>query len=466
MKEKCGVTEREISFSEVLWRFLQNWRLALTCAVVFAVVLSGTKYIQDKKNAEILNNQSVSTVAEIEQSLTDAEKKEVDNVRELQKEVTDKETYYEESQLMKIDPYNKTVVTLQYYVELMNGMSLSEEGHQNMRNNIVGAYNTYIVNNVIFDAGLNQYDAELVSAGVVEDTGVFVVYVTGIDEESANELADNIYETIEKYQVDVSKTIANHNLKLLKRATITAMDTSLASAQRNTREAIAQAENEVSEAIAALNSQQMVVLEGEIQAEQQTTVPVTAGISILYVIFGIVFGLIVVFIWTILEFVFGKRLKYAEEIFDMFGVQIIGTALIEETEKKKWFSAVDLWLKKVKNNRIGTREQQWNRMITKLILICQKMQVEQVYFVSSTCFGKNDKLWIDKLIFDLCENGINAQCGDDVIRNVEIFKDICENGNVVFVEKVNASTYLEMEELIAMCKMQDVRILGIVILDA
>ena len=82
MEEKFKTVEREISFREVIWRYLKKWRLALVSAILFSVIFAGGKYIKDKRDADIIKEESVTTIEDVEQNLTDDEKKQIDKVRD------------------------------------------------------------------------------------------------------------------------------------------------------------------------------------------------------------------------------------------------------------------------------------------------------------------------------------------------------------------------------------------------
>lgn len=466
MEEKFKTVEREISFREVIWRYLKKWRLALVSAILFSVIFAGGKYIKDKRDADIIKEESVTTIEDVEQNLTDDEKKQIDKVRELQQELERKETYCENSVLMKIDPYNKKVAVLEYYVELTEVSSTSEEMYNSILGSVTEAYHSYIENKgIISDIGADEYEAELVSSGIIKDTGIFNVFVEGFDEKSVNELADKISKSLEKVQVNISETIESHTLVLLNRTITTTIDENLNSIQKNACEAIEQTENEIDEALSELNSQQLYVLEGELNTDRtlEQNEGFQAKIEIKNILIGIMFGLFIVFLYVLLEFAFGRYLKYADEIHDMFGIKVLGVIPDNKANKRKYFKNVDEEINRIKNHEVGTKEQLWELANTNLILTCKSLN--KVYFSSSLQLENEDRELIDKLICNLKDNGIDSEFFPNAGKSAENYKKICELGNVIFIEKTNSSTYQELTRINEMYKVQGVKILGVIILD-
>ena len=97
---------REISLRHLFWKVMLGWKLWIVCAVLFAILLPGVKYVKDARAYKVAqqpqDNQEVI--------FTKEEQQQIDDVKSLHVLMDKNSTYMQESLLMNIDPYQEHVL--------------------------------------------------------------------------------------------------------------------------------------------------------------------------------------------------------------------------------------------------------------------------------------------------------------------------------------------------------------------
>lgn len=470
MDKNYEIRERQISFSQLWWKFLQSWRFVLTCILLFAVLFTAVRYRKDVRNLQYADTESELSVDDVLSLLSEEEIEEAERVAAIRQRLTERENYYRESTLMDMDPYHINMVSLQYYVDVDYHVNLSQDISKDVTKDIVGAYCSYISNigDMTDTDSVERYEAELLSTSTVESTGIFTVYVMGEDMNGAEELADRVKEVMESYQGVLSEKIAAHELVLLNRSAAITINSELSSKQAEVRNAIYELETALNEQAALLSSQQLLIVDqmfGETNEENMEPADHPAvKINVKYTVFGGCIGLFLAFLGIMLQYILGKSIKYADEISDIYGLPVIGE-LKSDKGKSKVFGAVDLWLEKKKYRGILTPEEQWNLMMTNLSVTCKKQSLERIFITTSRNMDEKDRKLIDRMLEDLRDKNIIAGFGEDANRNAETFERMSESANVVLIEKINCSAYSDVEKEVLLCREQELNILGVIVVE-
>lgn len=133
--------EREINLAELLWNILFSWRQIICCGIIFAILLSGMKYVQDSRSYRAAQNKDTE---QEEVLLTVEEAKQVEDAEILMKRIGEFQNYLETSELMQIDPYKKPVVELQYYVESDYTYNYTQDNQSDYTGDLMSLYYNYI----------------------------------------------------------------------------------------------------------------------------------------------------------------------------------------------------------------------------------------------------------------------------------------------------------------------------------
>ena len=103
--------ERIITIADLIRAIIRKLWVVVAAAVIFAAIFGGYKYAKDSKAA---SNASESTT-DMKVKLDDDAQAEVNNVLTIKDNLDEQQKYADNSVLMQIDPYNESLVTLQYH---------------------------------------------------------------------------------------------------------------------------------------------------------------------------------------------------------------------------------------------------------------------------------------------------------------------------------------------------------------
>ena len=139
--EPNGKMEREINLVELIWNILFSWRKIICSAIIFAVIFTGGKYLRDRSAFRMsLENDS----AHEEIQLTAEEQEQVENAKTMMSRIENYQKYLDESALMQIDPYEKPVVELQYYVKSDYTYNYTRDNQSDYTGDIMALYCNYV----------------------------------------------------------------------------------------------------------------------------------------------------------------------------------------------------------------------------------------------------------------------------------------------------------------------------------
>lgn len=235
-------TEKIISYKEVLWDLLTQWKAVLIVAVVTMILVSGAKYYKDMKAYKLaeakykdvtqVNEVPQERIAEILSSLPENEVSTVEFLVKQNEWIESEKEYLNNSILMNTNPANQRTLLLDYYI------SLSDSNESKMTALAYG-YIGYLSNKDLIDSigqvlspdADRKYIAELINTNndSSEDqsrtpnltTGsdsdgalleIRIVLPTEADAKAVEEVASSeLYD----YTNDLNKEIGNHTIKLI-----------------------------------------------------------------------------------------------------------------------------------------------------------------------------------------------------------------------------------------------------------
>ena len=225
--------EVEIDLLDLGKKLLLKWKQIIIITIVIAAVFTGYRYMQSVRSyqaslAAQQENEDADTITKNAQAAYDAlseeEQSTVQTALRLREEIEADQEYMEAALLMQIDPYEESVVTIQYQIadveeDEMIGKTL-EKAYLNYLNS--AGYQDEVVTQLDWDEDA-QYICELISAtsnatnAVVENSSTddetnyynniinldssdafFAVTVKGVDSESAEELATALQQVVNK----------------------------------------------------------------------------------------------------------------------------------------------------------------------------------------------------------------------------------------------------------------------------
>ena len=476
MKYKEKLEERGINIRDLLWTLIAAWKFIVLFIIIFSALLGIWKYAGDKKSAA--NAQTIKADTNITDELSEEEQQAVEKAKDYQTQIAERQKYLDESILMNLNPYEKNVVVLQYYVDTGYQINVNEEISKDYINEIIQTYKTCIANDGMQNELAEKLDwnvkpvyiGELLAAfGDTDDAGTFSVVVSGEDATKAEELADQVEEFLVEYQDVVSEKIGEHDLTLVSRYDAVIVDNSLAVSRFNVEKYIDDLSNGLDALIADFNEIQLAEYEGEenVQTTQnvQTTAKTSVSVNKKYVLLGGIVGLFISCVWIILKYMLSGKLRSKEEIQELFGLRVLGS-LERENSEKNFRNPIDRKIEICRKHEHWDADEQRKFVASNLKMACRKNGLTQLYITTSLQrLDEKELQEIQALLEELRIQGIEAAFGENIVYDVENFEQMAANKNVVLVEKVGNSEFVLIEKEMVMCEEQGLNLVGTIVIE-
>lgn len=491
--KKSAKFDIDIELKDLLWEFLRRWRMIVVLALVCGVGLTAYQYRLDMQKTDVKIVKK--TQAELEKAMGEQDLDEVSGAVAIKNQLDQKSAYMDASVLMKINPYEENVVLLQYYID---------SDTENIAGNATDAYNAYIQDGYLAQAvaDTGAYEMNVVSMTELISTamdmgGLYIntgnasqninlsipessyensisVKIIGRSEEEAERMAADVKNVLVSYEKKLIDTIGAHQLRLLEECNMVLVDQTLAELQNRNSIAIKTLTNNLDSMKNEMTSDQIslyvyrttVLKEDEtVQNGSVTTVIKKAAISVKHAIIGAVIGAILACGIIFVFYLFAAALRNGEEIKTLYGVKLLGCVNITAFEKKKVFAFVDRIITKLQNlnKKELSYEQEIQIISANIILDCKKKNCEKV-FITSTVGEVLPKEVINAIVEKCKEKGIQLVSGNAIAYDANALEELAKIGSVVFIEKKRASLYDELYKEVALCKENDIDVIGMVVL--
>ena len=457
--------EREINLAELFWNVLLGWRQIICFGVVFAVLLGGMKFVMNVRSSQSLQDINVE---EAKEELEEEELNKIEDAKQMQIRIDDYEKYMEKSPLMQINPYQKPVQELQYYVKSDYIINYTKDRERDYTTEVASLYRNYImggemVQKVIDSAGLsiNKEDlGELLQVTPSSEQGTFYINM-----EKLQEISDVVKSLLEQKSTELQK-VGSHSLELISESQNVVVDTTLIDRKSNMTTSMTTLKTQLQTMKTAMTPQQTAIFEAEmeeIRGEKETEEE--SGFSIKYVILGTIVGMFLACAWIACRMLFTARLQSSEEIRSMYGIRLLGE-VSASSDKKRFMSVIDKKILAVKNRRKKylPLEKQIKVVAASIALSCKQEGIDCVYMTGSE-YEKADAAVLERIKKELSDQKIKVRDGENISYDAASLQACIETGNIVFVEQKGQSIYDEIYREINLAKEQKGNILGAVVLE-
>lgn len=462
--------EREINLAELLWNILFSWRQIICCGIIFAILLSGMKYVQDSRSYRAAQNKDTE---QEEVLLTVEEAKQVEDAEILMKRIGEFQNYLETSELMQIDPYKKPVVELQYYVESDYTYNYTQDNQSDYTGDLMSLYYNYIRSGemskkVIEEAKLTITQADFSELCYVSQNGrTMSVMLTWTEEKKLDIICQFIKSELSRKEAEFQE-VGSHKLKLLNESQNVIADLELADKKNNISNTIVTLEGQLTNLKLNMSEQQLELLSNENGEESRKdddviTAVVPPVFSFRYMVLGTVLGVALVCVWVICKMLFTVKLQSPEEIRTFYKIRLLGEISIQD-QKKCFLSLIDEKLLALKNRRKKklSISQQVKIVSANIALSCKQQNVDCIYLTGSEYESVDDTI-LKMIKKELLAQNVKFQEGGNIFYDAESLKRGAEIGNMLFIEQVGKSIYDEISNELNLVKEQKNRILGIVV---
>lgn len=464
--------EREINLLDLFWKILLNWRKLICFGILFAVLVSGMRYFLDVRAYQAFKSIDVEKIKE---DMEPEELKKLADAVSLQRRIDDFNSYLEKSAIMKMDPYAKPMLELQYYVQSDYIINYTKDKEHDYTLELISMYCNYIssgemTKKVIEELSLpiSQEDfAELVTVSGPRgnDSGTIFFTISYADSENLEKISGVVKSLLEQKSSEFQE-IGSHKLNLINESLNTVVDSSLADKKNNIYNNVTTLELQLKTAKAGLSENQVTLFDLEVSEmrgeELEEEEPV---FHIKYMILGMMAGIFLVCVWIACKVIFASKLQTAREINGRFGLRLLGALETSGNQKKRFLSSIDNLLFKLKNRRMReiAVDQQLEVIAANIMLSCKQREIDSVYMTGSE-YEKVDKSILDKLKKEVSKQKIKVHDGGNIVYDAVSMQSAMEMGNLVLVELKGISSYHEIDKEVDLIKQYHANILGVVVL--
>lgn len=450
-------TEIYISVKDLIKECIRKIWIIIVAMVVFGILLAGFRYAKDKKNIANTTVAESTEKVDIEKIVDDLESDDYNQVMtyvDLTNYRDQNRLYTADAKLMKINPYKVDTVLLQYYVNAED---------ENTRKDMAAAYLSYISggslaadvveNNDLEDSSsdiqeLIQCDATGLTTGTAfytENTNTINMYVYGVDEQDAKDIASYVKESMDAYSQKLS-AVAPHTLTLFEEQYSVTCATKLVSL-KNDRFGNLMTYNDRTTSYEGLlsdkqkeSAQKIVSAQkenDELEDSNETGKTAKkdeapkASISKKYLVVGAFLGLVLAVVIIVLRYMFDPTIKTSKDLQMFYGTNFIGDVAQADGALLA---------------------------ASKIINMCSNRQIKKVLIAGK--MATENEAAIKEVVDAVEKKGIVADIIGDILTDADAVQTLEAKSNVVLVEAVRKSKYEDFNQEKALCESLDAQLLG------
>lgn len=450
-------TEIYISVKDLIKECIRKIWIIIVAMVVFGILLAGFRYAKDKKNIANTTVAESTEKVDVEKIVDDLERDDYNQVMtyvDLTNYRDQNRLYTADAKLMKINPYKVDTVLLQYYVNAED---------ENTRKDMAAAYLSYISggslaadvveNNDLEDSSsdiqeLIQCDATGLTTGAAfytENTNTINMYVYGVDEQDAKDIASYVKESMDAYSQKLS-AVAPHTLTLFEEQYSVTCATKLVSL-KNDRFGNLMTYNDRTTSYEGLlsdkqkeSAQKIVSAQkenDELEDSNETGKTAKkdeapkASISKKYLVVGAFLGLVLAVVIIVLRYMFDPTIKTSKDLQMFYGTNFIGDVAQADGALLA---------------------------ASKIINMCSNRQIKKVLIAGK--MATENEAAIKEVVDAVEKKGIVADIIGDILTDADAVQTLEAKSNVVLVEAVRKSKYEDFNQEKALCESLDAQLLG------
>lgn len=440
----------------------------------------------------------------LEKQMTESQIYNVDYVLTYEKLYEEELAYTESSVLMQMDPNQIFKAELTFRIT-------SEDMEKTY--NLEKLYEDIAVSGSLLEKLAQKLDtepaviAELVglensSYSTIEGTDTLRLYVRHSDESSCQKMADGVIAYIDARHEELEKSAGRHEITLLEQSLTAVSDTSVLGHQKTYQAELLSMQNAVltnkktfgrlewkyydirkNGKLTELSEKKIAEIEaeeakadkagadGEVQlsmAEEIAAlekllaegVNVTAGISLRYIVLGMLLAAFVYVFAVFLQYLFNNTIRATENLQELYGMEQLGQ-ISSGQEGKKLFGFVDQWILAIRdrNRRKFAETEALELAAVATGMAACRLSMSTVYLLGcdlkehsmQVCERLKEKLEADKLQVIILNN---------VLYDAAAMAQLAEARCAVLVEKAGSTLYEEIEQELELLKRQEIAILG------
>lgn len=450
-------TEIYISVKDLIKECIRKIWIIIVAMVVFGILLAGFRYVKDKKNIANTTVAESTEKVDVEKIVDDLESDDYNQVMtyvDLTNYRDQNRLYTADAKLMKINPYKVDTVLLQYYVNAED---------ENTRKDMAAAYLSYISggslaadvveNNDLEDSSsdiqeLIQCDATGLTTGTAfytENTNTINMYVYGVDEQDAKDIALYVKESMDAYSQKLS-AVAPHTLTLFEEQYSVTCATKLVSLKNDRFGNLITYNDRTTSYEGLLSDKQKESAQKIVSAQKENdeledndetgktakkAETPKASISKKYLVVGAFLGLVLAVVIIVLRYMFDPTIKTSKDLQMFYGTNFIGDVAQADGALLA---------------------------ASKIINMCSNRQIKKVLIAGK--MATENEAAIKEVVDAVEKKGIVADIIGDILTDADAVQTLEAKSNVVLVEAVRKSKYEDFNQEKALCESLDAQLLG------
>lgn len=431
---------------------------------------------------------------QLEKELTETQKNNVEYALYYEELHRDKMAYQEASIYTRMDPEDIQRAEMTFLVtsdDLDRSYNL-ERIYEDMVNNVelLGKL-AELADVPVANVG-EVYSLSRGSSGLMKGSDSFRVTITHYDKATCQKMAQTVVDFLNGKHDMMTAQLGEHTISVVNQTVGEVGITSVLSAQRNMVSELLSLESSIARTKGAFSDEEwfyyhllttgkvagnpyaVKVEEEETEGEEgeedimsiiNAGVTVTPGVSIKYVVLGMILAAFVYVFVIFMLYVLNSKIRATDNLQELYEIPQLGQ-IPGDGGKKKPFGFVDEWILKLRywNQRKFTPEEALN-----LAAVAVKMSAGKNGLDDVCLMGCDLK---DRVLQDcgemqkiLAEEGVKAQILNNVLYDARAMEKLCHVKGVVLVEKAGSTLYTEVAKELELLRRQDIRVLGGIIVE-
>lgn len=457
-----------IDLRVLMWEILRKWHIILVVCIIFAIASAMFGIHRNKA-------QSVEVSPEnLYEQLKPAEIVKVNNLVSIQKRIDEKTEYEKNSIYMSLNAYDVDVARTDFilsdnpdnkYIRQMYTTYMFEGG---LYNNIIKEYSDDISLenlselvkitlserkvNVNEDSEENYYKGNDLSR-------VISVRILGRDKKQCQELQSLVIKNVKQYEKSVQSKYNNHSINEVSSNVYKAVDTDIASAKSTYDSQMYSLYNEYQSLYNALSDTQISLFDKLINEEEDEDVteekteavqPASGGISLKYVIVGILAGGFLSVVVVVLLTMFNGKIFVQRQITDRGLARVFGTF----GKNKNNIASVVL-------GDVGTdKTSQLDIIVAKVDVFCKKNDITELVIIDN-CTTETGKSRMKSVVDTIQKSGIDCK-KVTLSEGDSKYTELCDKNNIVVIEELGKGTLKALEYMFIQLKDLESKVCGVI----
>lgn len=459
-----------IDLRVLMWEILRKWHIVLISCIVFAVLAGAFGMHKHKtENAEV-------SVEDLSKGLKPAEITKVNNLVSVQKRIDEKTEYEKNSIYMSLDPYNVDIARTDFMLnknadnKYIRQMYVAYMFDGELFNNIAEEYSgdisvknlAELIGFVTVGGRANLNDDSEANFEKGDDLNrILSVRIYGKDKAQCEELQSLLIKNVKLYEKEVQKKYSNHSLEEISSSVYKTVDTGIASVKSTYDAQIVALYNEYQVLYNALSEAQIALFDKITSTDAEAAEDGAAGneteeddtgsgISLKYIIVGILAGGFISVVAIVLLTMFNGKIFVQRQITDKGLSRVFGTF----GKNKNNIASLVL-------GDIGTdKTSQLDIIVAKVSVYCKKNGFNEITVIDN-CTTETGKSRMKQVTDAIQKSGIN--CNKVTLAEGDSkYTELCDKNNVVIIEELGKGTLKALEYMFMQLKDLESKVCGVI----